>query len=396
MTALAKNVQTHTSPPLQETFNVSYSHGLEAIYSIETIDLKSIRKLNIFEPKKSDEKKNIPAREVFFESQLCFDFGPAFREWIPSLVPEEPIQVLDLSKPVEKILLEKGLCKLESLSQANLQDLSFLRGVGQGHIEEIKNKLNQYLIDKPKGNTLYLDPLSLLKCFSAHIDRKKLYIAFEPYGLHSWITLSPMEKAELKRLNPESRCQWVQEVWLSDLQKRTQFLEHQIELWVETWIRPWIFRRGGFAKKEEVFEWLFLHSLDEKIAEKVFSLLDSKISFDRYLPLYQGIFSASSDYQEKLQLILSKAISYFKKVKSWYYLEELSYYLQAEFALQWKSIDTKEIHLALSLSDIFQLIRGEEGKWVVSLGKMRYFLNNKPHNCHKETPLAESNSSMYS
>lgn len=406
MTALAKNVQTHTTSlvkdslskesisPFQDTFRFAYSHGLESIYSIETIDLKSIRKLNVLQPADGELQK-IALQEELFENQLNLDLGAAYRDWMPPFILQEPIQVLDLAKPIEKVLLEKGLCNLGLLSKVNFRDVGFLKGLGQGHIEEIKNKLKSYFADKPKRKTGFFDTLSLIKCLFGHLDRKKVYIALEPYGLHAWISLSPVEKVELKRLTPEVRCQWVEEIWKASLQgKNKKFLDEQIEMLVETWIRPWMRRRGGFAKREEIIEWLLLHTLDEKIGQKVLSLLENELVFKLYLPSHEDILSASEVLREKLQLILSKARSYFAKAKNWYYLEELSGYLHAELAREWINVDPNEIHLALRLSNDFELVREASGHWSIRLTKMRLFSKDMHHTPHREALFEDYNSSM--
>jgi hypothetical protein len=131
MTALENSVQTASFP--------TYSHGLESIYKIETIDVKSIRKL-------SDSKPKVPTilLEEGEDHQLSFDFGPSFRSWISPITLLEPLQVLGLPKPIEKMLNEKEFRSVGDLQSGRLKEV----GLGQGHVEDIQLSLGRYLAGK--------------------------------------------------------------------------------------------------------------------------------------------------------------------------------------------------------------------------------------------------------
>ena len=70
----------------------AYSHGLEAIYAIENVDLRTLRKLqqNPLEELRPTPK---PQRKVpGLENQYQLELGSGFRCWIAPFFKKEPIQ----------------------------------------------------------------------------------------------------------------------------------------------------------------------------------------------------------------------------------------------------------------------------------------------------------------
>jgi hypothetical protein len=109
----------------EETYKSSYSHGLEAIYALETVNVRSIRRLQA--PPAQPPPLRAPC-VLPMAPQLEFDFGASFRAWLEPFLLDEPIQVLGLSRHAEKCLLEQRKERLRDLIGCNLRQLIFVKG----------------------------------------------------------------------------------------------------------------------------------------------------------------------------------------------------------------------------------------------------------------------------
>lgn len=335
----------------QEIFTTCYSHGLESIYKLENVDLKSVRKLAVVEKSVSIPVK---IKEEWLEDQLSLDLGPFYREWITPYLHLEPIHVLQLAKPLEKNLLGLGVKTIGNLNQLDLQTLK----LGQGHIEEIRKKLSEYIYNKPLKKTKSLDFLSLIKCVCADKDPCKIFVCLETYGLHEWMHLSPSESMEVKRsLN---KSEWVSEMRPVIISAVKPYFPSI----VETWVKPWLHRRGGVAHGAEIEEFLVLKSLDPGIAEKALKLFgpmhDSLVEIE-------GIFALSPAVAKEYELIFQKIKSYFVNPKACYQLCELVNLVAKEFALEWNSVTEAQIQRALNLSCAYKIFRASNGTWLIHL-----------------------------
>lgn len=238
--------------------------------------------------------------------QLEFDFGPKFRDWIVPFVDQEPIQVLNCSKQVEKWLLDQNIATLGALRFTDLSTETYLRKLGQGQRDEITLKLKEYLHNKPIKKTTSVDFLSLLKSATAHIDKKKLWVCLKPYGLEGWLQLSPLEQAEEKKMTLHEKMAWVKE---AEEQVRRDLFADAYKKMIEAWILPWIEKRGGMASAEELNEYLELRSLDATVAAKVLSFCP--IDYELYLPVESGRIYSSLLEQSRHRNIRKVLKSYF-------------------------------------------------------------------------------------
>ena len=203
--SLSTDLQT-----FEEIYKTSYSHGLETIYGLENIDIKSVRRIEI-------ASKNTPKRFESKKTQLAptqeeLDLGPGFHGWISPFVKKEPIHVLELTRHAEKCLIDNSKSKLGDLIGANLKDFVFLRGMGQGHIEEIQHKLNTYLEGQALEKSHKINFSSWLKSLVAAQERKKVYALLETYELESRIPLNSGESVEVRKLTLEKKFEWIEEL----------------------------------------------------------------------------------------------------------------------------------------------------------------------------------------
>lgn len=349
MAALPSCVQTTGS--FQEVFETCYSHGLETIYKLENVDLKTVRKLA--------EVKAKPSFKIFLEElsdpQLEFDFGPFYRGWQVPFVLQEPIQLLKLSKPIEKNLNSHGFKTLYDLKHADLQALR----LGQGHIEEIRSKLKSYLSDKPLEKTTTIDFLSLIKCFFGAEDPCKAYVALEPYGLHEWIFLAPSETVLIKRSSIDLKDKWEKEI-LSNIS-----IGHHFQTLIDTWAYPWIQKRGGIASQEELIEYLILQSSDPFLAKKALELILKIANPFESMHSFNGCFVFSEESFQKYKAIYSIAKSYFiNKTLEIPLVNLINFVIRELLSIDIQSTQ-EDVERGLRLFSKFDLFRNQTGIWNV-------------------------------
>lgn len=332
--------------PVQDAFQGAYSHGLENIYKVETIDLKTVRRLQAIELPPEPSLKQFHKVDV----QLEFDFGTKYRNWVTPYLDREPIQVLQCSKPLEKWLLENEFLTIRALRFADLSTEPFLRKLGQAHREEVASKLRSYLYDKPLSQTKHFDSLSLLKALVGHLDRKKLAVALKPYDLEDFLALTPMEQAELKKVTPFEETEWKREVKAAI--DRT-FLEESFHRIAEAWLAPWIERRGGVASLEELTEFLEMVSLDASITRKFFAFIP--IPLRELLPSEGNLFYSSEAMKATALKFEECLLSYFPSNAYRYTMDQLLEFVSCESSKKGELPSRKLLESLLYLSPCFSV-----------------------------------------
>lgn len=325
----------------------AYTHGLEEIYKVETIDLKSVRRMEIRE--EVSQKANVVETHTNFP-QLILDLGPGFREWMTPFVDKEPIQVLDFNKQLEKWLLENSYDTIGALRHADLSSEQFVRKMGQGHRDELANKLNEYLKGKPIKETTSIDFLSFLKCAAGRVEKKKLFVALKAFGLETWLTLSPMEQVDIKRLGKNE-----QELWAKEVRHNVnhEFLKEAFGKIAETWLIPWIEKRSGVATSEELHEYLLLRSSDSGIAAKVIDFL--RFPFENVLVHYRdSLFFSTSHDKKRFEEVEALLLTYFPTSYSRYHIQDLYRFVVAEAG---EMITFPFFKKVLSYSGLFQILQ---------------------------------------
>jgi hypothetical protein len=364
-----KTIQSRPNPenkPFEESYKLAYSHGLESIYAIETIDLKSVRRIET--PSKIAPEKPKPQIRKNAPLQEEFDLGEEFRNWITPFIKREPIQVLNLSKHTEKCLIENGKKLLGDLIGFDLREFVSVRGMGQGHIEEIKQNLKAYINGYDLEKSDKVDFVSWIKCLVAAEDRKKAYVFLQAYELQDLISLTPGENVEVRKLTLEKKQECVEEL-LSHIvttEYKKSVADDMLSI-MNVFIKPWISRRGGFAAKEEIYERLNRISLDPTAATKVLNLLEN-VFFDKdLLPNFlieadEGIYSSARYHSQAYELIVSNAHTYFYKPQVYYQFQELAALIERECAVNWIGFLDGYLEKVLRCSPQFHVIKGHSGK----------------------------------
>ena len=362
----------NTTPDLQSfegTYKTAYSHGLEAIYTIQNVDLGSIRRISA--PHSTpDPKPQVKAItfESPLESQLEFDFGEQYRDWIESFVLAEPLHVLGLSRYAEKCLNEHGKKFLKDLVGADLREFIFYKGMGQGHIDEIRQKLQKYL----EGRSLYrcrtIDFAAWIRSLVSGIDRKKACVLIGTYGLSELISLSPAENVELRKLTLEKRQELIEET----LQQLKMSAVHEnafrdMRQIFYVFFKPWIVSRHGLVDGNQLNERFERVSDMPQMTQNAINFLSS-VFFNGAFPLKKilympedNIYCADLAAYESFRAVIEKGLSYFYKPDAMYPLEQLIRFLERDFAMNWQGFPQGFIERTLRLSSKFSVRKGTRG-----------------------------------
>jgi len=363
MTILEKLQQA--TPSFEETFEKSYSHGLENIYALETVDIKSVRKISESEPKKV-EVHHQPVSEPTGQFEL--DLGNEYRNWIEPFLLNEPIKVLELTRSAEHSLQEHDKNYLKDIVGADLRDFV----TGQGHIDEIQSKLSDYIRGRPTERAYHLEFNSWLKSLFATIDQKKAKVFLDSYQLGDLITLSKAENVEVKQLSFERRLQWIEEV-RQELLGRADEVDQEIKKVTEVFVISWMRGRLGMATEAHLYERLQSVSESPEITDKAINFFrnvfcNGEFPLNKHLiQVDYKLFCSDKHFAESYNQVIEKSLTYFYKPTLSYPLPDLKKWVEREFATTWKGFNEGFLEKALRLSSQFRVRKGSAGHLVVRL-----------------------------
>ena len=366
----------HTPESVENTFKAAYSHGLETIYALETVDIKTVRLIQNRKPEVRKKSLKVWQKEIgIFNDQFEFDFGEHHRTWITPLILREPIQVLELTKRAEGCLIANGKMFLADLIGRDIQQFVFLKGMGQGHIDEIHSKLNAYSADRSLTRSYHIEFISWLLSLTEGIDRKKSAIYLNEIGCSNLHPLSPAEKFELSRIDQATKKAWANDV-IAELRKNERIAQvHQdVKRITLAFIMPWLRSRFGIATENEITERLYALSDDPQKANNAIKLLKN-VYYHEQFPLNEYLYQVDpkvfcSNEKEALayQEIVQGALSYFYKPSVFYSLPQLTNLILRDFAKAWKNYSEGFIVAVLRKAPCFRVRRGFSGHLEVRLG----------------------------
>jgi hypothetical protein len=364
------------APSFADTYKNAYSHGLEAIYAIETIDLKTVRPLQSEAlPKRplNPISKNIVS-QTEENKQLAFDFGAKFSQCIESPIVLEPIHVLQLSSQAHKILLSHQKTCLQDLISLQPSEFVFFRGLGQGHIDEIQEKLHLYLKDHSLKLVSRLPLSSLIRILLGTLEAKKAYVFLEKFDLQDFLSLSSAETMEIRRLSSQERISIQQEIL--EVLKRGPQIEAVKRVLIsafEAFIKPWVQCRQGIVTEDEFLERLQRIS---DYSDKTISILQflGKVLDQHPFPLLEGLievestlYAADESVFFHYQAVVGVAQTYFYRQDCSYSLDELISLLQREFARKWEEYSHAFIDKVLTSSSYFKVQKNQAQQLIIKL-----------------------------
>lgn len=361
MTAMKK-----ISPSLdsfEETYKTAYSHGLESIYALETVDLKTVRPI---QPLAEEDTRPHPVKEaeVSLKQQLEFDFGPSFRLWITPIFLKEPLSSLGLSLRAEKILKELNITTFEQLAKANLQQMAVEKGIGQGHVDEVQAKMKEFLRGRSLKESQLVEVGAWVRALLGAVDKKKGAVFLKNYGLEKLVSLSIAGQVEVRTAEGKVREEWLEEVnQILRMPQTKSETDRLVSSIAHALVIPWINARGGVADMAEVDERL------EKIADqseyfpRLMALLSDtffagRFPFDCHLPMpEEGVYCSSEEAVRDYLDIKKVAISYFYHGGVKYPLQQLVRLVADEFGRSWRGFPEGFLERVLRCCPAFNVRR---------------------------------------
>lgn len=347
----------------EEIYKTSYSHGLESIYAIEKVDLRSVRRL-INKEERVQPAPKAPRFLLPFPAQLQLDFGSGFTDWIEPFLLDEPIQVLGLSRHAEKLLIDQRRLKLRELRRT-------ITGIGQGHQDEIAQKLQEYLSGKDTERTYQIDPGSWLRSLCPFEQRKQCYLLLESYGLQELLPLASGENTEVRRLPPDQRQRWRAEglAFLRSAAVKGSLLKTLRRIFA-AFVRPWIQGRKGLATDAEVLERLEKRCLEERTVEPFMRLLADIFEGSPFAKCLskadREVYTAEEWQAHAFKQIASCAASYFRGQGQRFVLSHLISLVEREHARIWQGYPEGFVEKVLRLSSLFRVRKGESGQLMIA------------------------------
>jgi len=372
-----RNVMTDTGDD-SATENDVYSHGMEKIYALEKVDLTTVRRLSVSPKEKKPEEATPKRLDPLWDEpeQLELDLGPPFRGWMESFALDEPVQVLELSSPAEKCLLNIEKRFLRDLAHGQLEALAKNPGMGQGHIDEVGEKLVRYLGGQDVRRCRILDFTQWLRSLTAGCELKGVRLVADQFGLGGLYPLSMRESVELRRLTEDKNARKEVDLALTQEVTRLRFDRKRREI-LEVFVKPWIRRRQGIATAAEVEERVLRISTDPKQTQAVLQWLAELygkgecLFTEGLIRVEPDLFAADRWAADLAQELIQQIQSYFYAEHCCYSLPELVQFIERERAPSWTSVPTPFVEKVIRTSSRFHVSKGERGALMVTTASLR-------------------------
>lgn len=349
-----------TSKSFDEVYKTSYSHGLESIYRLENVDVNTIRKWGGEE----DQPLTPEAPILSDEGDEELDLGSFCSGYLTSFVLEEPIQVLKLSRHIEKNLIEQGLLTLGALSQTDFNALAFVKGMGQGHIVELKEKLQERIGEAGAIKPRRIDIYSWVRALAGEIEPKMAWAALEPFGLHEAIPLTPLESVEIKKLTQERKNDCIdQAAFKLKSPYKVKCVRDRLQEIEAVFLRPWISVRGGVARETEIEERLKrVATLPDKVEGMIRFLKEYFIGASLFhLPGKNGLIFATPEEWGEFSLLENRVLEYLWNEDARVPYPELVRWLSRDLAMTWQALPEKLLRKVLAFSPLISREKGDKG-----------------------------------
>lgn len=297
------------------------------------------------------------------------DLGNGFSPYLPSFKLNEPISILTLSSQAEKSLVDNGKTTLIDLAEMRRGSFKFLKGIGQGHIDEICLKTVEYLKDESLFYTQWVDFEALIRTTLSRLDALKGYLLLERYGLERLIEVSPAQMVEIKHMPPEKKREEQDEVAeLLREAREAKRVRESIQKVCEVFLTPWVEKRLRMASAEEVEERLDRVSRKGEASRPYRKLLseiffEGEAIFSPFLKsINQQIYFDSEKVVKNFRLVIKTALSYFYAPSTFYPIDQLVAFVERELGKKWISFQEGFVRKTLIYSGEFRVCKEKSGQ----------------------------------
>lgn len=332
---------------------MAYSHGLEKIYAFETINPKSVKSLAVKIEKDSSSISHVTPFQPTATEQLQFNYGPYFEESLADFRLLEPISSLGLTTFAHKALASRQLKTVEEV----ILFLKEPQGLGQGHLDELKTKLEAFVGKEPfkKRRTIHWQSLVRLLCHD--LEAKERYVLLARYGLQELYPITLVEQQEVNRWSEEQ----IEKAHHLVRDKRAM-LDASLFKIQEAFIRPWMRLQDGLCSKKEILAHLFQLSEDRTHFYEIQQMLQA-LATPLTLPLVDhDLYASDAAYALAYRNVIELLKSYFYQPFVRYPVKQLVHFAYVELIRQGHSLSARFIEKVLTHSSLFIVGHAESGQ----------------------------------
>ncbi len=230
----------------------SVEHGLEKIYSFETVDAKSVRKMAALQQEISASAPVEVSQTV--HPQLSLDYGLEYAGGLSHIALRERLDVLRISPTTIRVL--RGLSIETVLDVYNLvSQHQHHSSIHPGMLEELKYKLRELLgNDDPRIPQKQVCWKSGLRfCFSGLSNKFKAILALQG-GFSELVELPATEYKDAERLLEKNERLLVSQA----IDDARYTCSKNIKIFCDdlylAYIKPWLLSSEGFETEDQILE----------------------------------------------------------------------------------------------------------------------------------------------
>ena len=261
---------------------------------------------------------------------------------------EEGLSPFRLLEPISSLALTPFAAKAASRASTvgELAALVFERdkecmGMGQGHLEEIRRKIEEFIGRPPYGPQPHLDIASLLRLALLPLSGLDRAILAYRCQLQTIAGISPQEGKEVEMAFLRDRDGKFAHA-LDAARQKTAVLPLLEQVFVGL-VRPWMVRQGGVAHEQEIRQFCFEKTVDAdyRIFERIEGLLEHILEvpflFAPFLCRAQsGLWTVSAKEQANVAGIIEDAKTLIQVKREKASLKELARALARCRAAEWE------------------------------------------------------------
>lgn len=339
-----------------EILRRSYTHGLEEIYALQDVDVKTIRAMDV---STSQEKEtSAPTIRASTEPQISLPLGSEHRCAMDSFLLQEPVEAIGLPAHLETYLHGRGIETVQALLNEDLT----------GH-REIESKIHAYIDGRQLYDCDRVDFGAWMRSVIGTVQPVKAHIALESFGLESLYPLNPHQKVEWRRLDQARRGELAEQTWdqWSGQKVLNRFAE-SLGLITDAFIKPWMRHREGLAVQYEVRERLERIAENSAQAAQVIACFEhhfysDEFILDRHLHhADKGLYADSLETAQAYDQLIQVAMTYFYREELVYDFQQLLDYMMRELIRRWDYYTEAFVVKALRLSPQFRVRKGNNHK----------------------------------
>lgn len=189
--------------------------------------------------------------------RLPFDTN---EEGIPPFRLFEPLSSLNLTPFAAKAIRSIGASTIGDAALFVFDPTKECRGLGQGHLEEIRRKIEEFVGPPPYSREYSFDIASLLRLSLSTLEPSERAFVVTFFRLQQAVFVTPQEMREAEVMLLKDKDRKFKGIIEKAAVKSGNRTRELLDLVFCGLLRPWMVRRGGLAHEHEIHQFFFEHS----------------------------------------------------------------------------------------------------------------------------------------